>query len=492
VAAGYPSQFNRKFRISLLPGCAEAVQDCGNICPKGDSVLKKFIARLGLLLAVVFAGTSIALADEQRCRDYAAEAVDQFRENQRLECGFTGDRWSSNRTGHFEWCVDNPESFSESESRGRHDQLQTCREERTGNANEQRCNEYADAAVAANRENTSLSCGFTGARWSNVRSGHFQWCMANPENASRSEATGRRSQLQACRDDQAGNANEDRCNRYADEAVASNRENISQSCGLSGARWSSNRTVHFQWCMNNAESASRSEANGRRTELQACRDDNTNGGGDADQVRCRNYADEAVALNRENNNLDCGFTGPRWNASRSGHYQWCLDNSESAARAEAKGRRNQMQSCRDENAGGGDSGGDQAGNCREFVDRSLLQARKSVQLGCGFVGPRWSTDRQIHRQFCATKPESSQRSEIVKRDQLLRTCAANPGKVQICRTYATKAVIQAKRNISQQCDFTGRDWLPSYEAQFSWCMVNGKSARIAKLLAREAALQQCN
>lgn len=60
---------------------------------------------------------------------------------------------------------------------------------------------------------------------------------------------------------------------------------------------------------------------------------------------CRNYANTAVAQNRQNQQYGCGYGGNRWTANFQGHYQWCIGNPGSAASEEAA-RNQQLASCR--------------------------------------------------------------------------------------------------------------------------------------------------
>lgn len=62
----------------------------------------------------------------RRCQQYAENAVTQHRENIRRQCGYQGGRWSTDYTGHFEWCLQVPQLFADIETRARNQQLHTC------------------------------------------------------------------------------------------------------------------------------------------------------------------------------------------------------------------------------------------------------------------------------------------------------------------------------------------------------------------------------
>ena len=48
---------------------------------------------------------ALAQADPVVCGEYAAEAVSQVERGVEMKCGFTGPRWDSSFTLHYEWCM---------------------------------------------------------------------------------------------------------------------------------------------------------------------------------------------------------------------------------------------------------------------------------------------------------------------------------------------------------------------------------------------------
>ena len=64
--------------------------------------------------------------------------------------------------------------------------------------------------------------------------------------------------------------NEWRCNNYAAEAVAQNRQNQAAACGFTGLRWSNNKAGQKQWCLSVNKKISRQESNIRKKMLNAC------------------------------------------------------------------------------------------------------------------------------------------------------------------------------------------------------------------------------
>ncbi len=61
-----------------------------------------------------------------RCKNYAATAVQQNQGNLDWKCGYSGPRWSSNYQAHYDWCMKVPKSSADSEETKRKDLLKNC------------------------------------------------------------------------------------------------------------------------------------------------------------------------------------------------------------------------------------------------------------------------------------------------------------------------------------------------------------------------------
>jgi hypothetical protein len=72
---------------------------------------------------------------------------------------------------------------------------------------QQRCQQYADAAVRAYQINISKKCGFTGRPWSDKHNGHYSWCMGAAEGEANQETQLRKIALDNC-------ALPGKCNRF--------------------------------------------------------------------------------------------------------------------------------------------------------------------------------------------------------------------------------------------------------------------------------------
>lgn len=61
------------------------------------------------------------------------------------------------------------------------------------------------------------------------------------------------------------------CDRYARTAVAQNQVNVQLRCGLSGSRWQSNYSHHYNWCVTAGTSMPNYEERNRAAALDRCR-----------------------------------------------------------------------------------------------------------------------------------------------------------------------------------------------------------------------------
>lgn len=61
-------------------------------------------------------------------------------------------------------------------------------------------------------------------------------------------------------------------------------------------------------------------------------------------------------------------------------------------------------------------------NCDSYAKLTLQQAKRNVELKCGFSGPRWSLDANRHRAWCEDVGPAGWREELRIRDQMLARC----------------------------------------------------------------------
>lgn len=148
--------------------------------------------RFVLLLAILIAAPlRFAQAEPVAvCNAYAHKAVVDFKIARNKQCGFSGDAWSDNQSGHFQWCTRATKRQVDHQSQLRTWGLELC----------ESCIYYANAAYDAQKINDrELHCGFSGDRWSYDRGGHFRWCMGATYGQRNREATARDNDLKRCR-----------------------------------------------------------------------------------------------------------------------------------------------------------------------------------------------------------------------------------------------------------------------------------------------------
>jgi hypothetical protein len=60
------------------------------------------------------------------------------------------------------------------------------------------------------------------------------------------------------------------CKIYAQQAVWAEGENLADSCGFGGARWSFDFAGHFAWCLGVTKNMANSERMARKWQLLSC------------------------------------------------------------------------------------------------------------------------------------------------------------------------------------------------------------------------------
>ena len=94
------------FRRSNVPCCREYVRQCLNQ-PGGGSIDSNNA--------------------QLRSAQYARRALDQYQENLRLGCRYTGSRWRDNYNYHYNWALQQSQETLDRESKRRDDELNRCR-----------------------------------------------------------------------------------------------------------------------------------------------------------------------------------------------------------------------------------------------------------------------------------------------------------------------------------------------------------------------------
>jgi hypothetical protein len=111
---------------------------------------------------------------------------------------------------------------------------------------------------------------------------------------------------------------------------------------------------------------------------------------------CRAYGNEAVEAAKKVRELKCGFdmNHPQWSLEAKDHRQWCQASSNESVDHENVERRDQVFRCSE---------------CRTYAMLAAFAARQNKEMKCGFSGPAWHEDSEVHFGWCMglTRPTSS-------------------------------------------------------------------------------------
>lgn len=285
-----------------------------------ERITMRKLRMAGFALIVAAGAADTARAESEGvCNDYAANAVSAQKANlERSGCRKTGDMWSLNWSGHYDWCRRNSPQTVAAERQKRMDELTRCTMEgktRPPDPNIERCNRYADDVMAAIRKVGGRCSGgvMSGARWDPDRDAHFRWCMdARPEHVSREQGL-RNHDADKCV----------RCFDYQNQAGAQAEENRNRGCGFTGPQWTEDKNAHFQWCWNLQTSHRGEPARHTRERAAALKNCPTA----VKKKFCDTYADRAISQYHERRKLaqPCGEPkGAMWHANYQNHYGWCV------------------------------------------------------------------------------------------------------------------------------------------------------------------------
>ncbi|HET9474171.1 MAG TPA: hypothetical protein VFO82_09770 [Steroidobacteraceae bacterium] len=346
--------------------------------PQSDFATAGVMVVVALLQAAAAHGAS-------GCEQYARNAVAEQRQNLTLFCGFSGPRWTSDYQGHLGWCASSRQDSVDAEANARRGDLANCG----------RCRNYARDAVNANQQNSSNQCGFTGASWSADSRGHFNWCMASRPESADGEAHARTTALGKC----------NFCNDYVRQAVTAQQTNVTNACGLAGARWSGDRSSHFGWCMSSQNESVQRETYERNLEAGRC-------------AECTQYSQLAVAAQQQNVARSCGFTGPSWTDNYRGHYDWCWSTQiRGDVGGQRRDRENLLRAC-EVSAG-------RRGECDAYARSAVAQSAEYRRLNCDDADERWHESHQNHYGWCLVASSADAQRESAARNAELTRCGAN-------------------------------------------------------------------
>ena len=131
-------------------------------------------------------------------------------------------------------------------------------------------------------------------------------------------------------------------------------------------------------------------------------------------------------------------------------------------------------------------------NCSAYAATAVAQNDQNVMQGCGFAGPRWSSELKGHLQWCETATMADLTNEDRARKDMLAQCAEKPKQdQQACQAYAKAAVEHQIANKTQGCGFAGGAWSENYASHFEWCLKASPEIRGSEGNARYQQLLGC-
>jgi hypothetical protein len=234
----------------------------------------------------------------------------------------------------------------------------------------------------------------------------------------------------------------ERCERYAEQAVALAHRARELGCGFSGPRWSEDHSLHRAWCLRQQAAAIDREAGGREEDLVRCKRRIESAPATAEPPErlqmmqgqltiagsgakdCELYAITAVAQERQNRERGCRFVGPAWNPDARSHRTWCARQSPDVLAAETKTRGVDLERC----LGGRETAVGRNEHCTTYAATAVLQAQLNQRQGCGHAGPRWNTDFLLHYHWCEGQPPAVPDAETAERRRLLTQCGVPVGR----------------------------------------------------------------
>jgi hypothetical protein len=104
--------------------CDDGVADAGQCVPCGH--IDQLACPVSRCLEGVLSQDRRSCVKEF-CRIYADTAVAQNASNMKMECGYSGDRWSGNEEGHFNWCKSVAPAAATTERQARDADLAACK-----------------------------------------------------------------------------------------------------------------------------------------------------------------------------------------------------------------------------------------------------------------------------------------------------------------------------------------------------------------------------
>jgi hypothetical protein len=348
---------------------------------------------------------------------------------------------------------------------------------------QQVCADYADAATKAQDSNLQQGCGLTGPRWTTSYRDHYAYCLRSPQDVVADETAIRADEISRCTQSASGGI-EAKCDHFVRATMVQIASAQKAGCAVDAKdpRWAPDAETHARACRAAPNRILDDAVAERERQLAACFD---NAG--KQEATCSQYATTAITQFQQNLDSACGFSGPRWHASKARHYQSCLSANLQTRASEQQARQTELTRCVQQAA--------RAQRCNEYVKTAVTAAIRSENIGCNLDGPgvRWSLYRDDHLAFCQTAPDAALRGEDAARQRELTRCQSRLQEVNgVCDVYAKRSNRLSEINVQNECGGEGDPWSTDYQDHYSYCLGANIEDRQDVLQAKRRQIAQCS
>lgn len=201
------------------------------------------------------------------CADYAEKAVEQQDRNLSQRCRYRGSRWSGNYRAHYRWCMDTSRRNRIRETEIRADLLRQCRRDRP--VRNRRCDRYAATAMDILQQARENDCRSSDSGWDDDVERIYEWCMDTRPARRKAVMERAQAKLAACIR-RGGGVRIERCENYAEEALAQIARARKNRCGFSGPLWRNSFRTQYQFCRKNNRRETRRAIKRRDASINRC------------------------------------------------------------------------------------------------------------------------------------------------------------------------------------------------------------------------------
>jgi len=206
----------------------------------------------------------------EQCATYAEKALEQQDQNLSQQCRFRGTRWDSSYRAHYRWCMKSRTRQANRETEARDADLRDCRDNSSQRTRRDgSCDRYASTAMDILEQAKSNDCRSSNRDWDNEYERVYEWCVDHRPGERRRTLENAQAKLASCIRRGGGPVNE-RCESYADDALAQVKRAKDNECRVNGSTWSDNFQTHYKFCRKNRRREMRRKTDQRKNLVNRC------------------------------------------------------------------------------------------------------------------------------------------------------------------------------------------------------------------------------